>query len=134
MKMLLDTHLLVWAFTEDSRLSKKAQDLINSNRYELLCSAASIWEISIKHVHDPNGFSLTAERMIQLCSEEGIQQLPVYFRHIPALGTLQRLENTPVHKDPFDRILIAQAKTDNLFLLTHDALLKDYNESCILFV
>ena len=134
MKLLLDTHILVWAFTDDFRLGKKAQDLINTNRDDLLCSAAAIWEISVKHSHDPYGFDITAERMIQLCEENEVHQLPVYFRHIPALGSFQRFENAPVHKDPFDRIMIAQAKADNMFFLTHDSLMKYYDEPCILYV
>ena len=134
MKFLLDTHLLVWAFTDDLRLSKKAKDLINTHRDDLLCSAATIWEISVKHSHDPNRFDMTAERMIQLCETSGILQLPVYFRHILALSTLQRFKDAPDHKDPFDRIMIAQAKTDNLFFLTHDGLLRFYDEPCVLYV
>ena len=134
MKILLDTHIIMWTFSGNTRLSQNALDMINNNRENLLCSAATIWEISIKHSHDPQGFSLTAEQMIQLCEENGILQLPVFFRHIPALSTLQRHENAPVHNDPFDRIMIAQAKTDNLLFLTHDSLLKYYDEPCILCV
>ena len=134
MKLLLDTHILVWTFSGDTRLGQNALDMINKNRDELLCSAAAIWEISVKHSHDPYGFSLTAEKMIGLCEDYGILQLPVYFRHIPALSTLQRCENSPLHKDPFDRIMIAQAKTDNLLFMTHDGLLRYYNEPCILYV
>ena len=134
MKILLDTHIIMWTFSGNTRLSQNALDVINNNRDNLLCSAATIWEVSIKHSHDPKGFSLTPEQMIQLCEETGILQLPVFFRHIPALSTLQRHENAPAHKDPFDRIMIAQAKTDNLLFLTHDSLLKYYDEPCILYV
>lgn len=134
MKLLLDTHILMWAFAGDPRLSQKAVELINDNENELLCSSASIWEISLKHSHDPNRFDLTAERMIQLCNENGIKQLPIFFRHIPALNSLQRPDSVPFHKDPFDRIMIAQAKTDHLFFLTHDKLLIYYNEPCLIFV
>ena len=134
MKILLDTHILMWTFSGDTRLGQKALDMINKNRDELLFSAAAIWEISVKHAHDPQAFSLTAEKMIQLCEDNGIRQLPVCFRHIPALDSLRRFENAPVHKDPFDRIMIAQAKSDNLLFMTHDSLLKYYDEPCILFV
>ena len=133
MKILLDTHILMWLFSGDDRLSQRALALIN-NSDELLCSAVTIWEISVKHSHDPYGFDLTAEKMIHLCEENGILQLPVFSRHIPALSSLHRQENAPVHKDPFDRIMIAQAKTDNLFFVTHDSLIKYYDEPCILFV
>ena len=134
MKILLDTHILMWTLSGDDRLPKNALEIINNNSSVLLCSAATIWEIALKHSHDPEVFDLTAEKMIRLCSENGIQQLPVYFRHIPALSTLHRLENAPVHKDPFDRIMIAQAKSDNICFMTHDSLLKYYNEPCILYV
>ena len=134
MKLLLDTHILMWAFSGDPRLTPKAADLISDNRNELLCSAAAIWEISLKHAHDPARFDLTAEKMIRYCEEYGVLQLPLYFRHIPALSTLKRPDNAPVHKDPFDRIMIAQAKTDQLVFLTHDVLLAHYNEPCVYFV
>lgn len=133
MKILLDTHILMWLFSGDDRLSQRALALIN-NSDELLCSAVTIWEISVKHSHDPHGFDLTAEKMIHLCEKNGILQLPVFFRHILALSSLHRQEIAPVHKDPFDRIMIAQAKTDNLFFVTHDSLIKYYDEPCILFV
>lgn len=134
MKLLLDTHILMWALAGDPRLPQKAVELINSNENELLCSSAAIWEISLKHAHDPNEFDLTAEKMIQFCEVNGIMQLPLFFRHIPALSTLQRPESAPLHKDPFDRIMIAQAKTDHLLFLTHDGLLRYYNEPCIIYV
>jgi PIN domain nuclease of toxin-antitoxin system len=134
MKLLLDTHILMWTFAGDIRLPSKAIELINDNQNELLCSAAAIWEISLKHAHDPENFDLTAEKTIQYCNENGVFQLPLFFRHIPALNTLSRQENAPVHKDPFDRIMIAQAKTDQLLFITHDWLLRYYNEPCVFYV
>ena len=134
MKLLLDTHILMWALSGDPRLSEKAVKLIDENADELFCSAASIWEVSLKHSHHPEEFDLSAEKLIQYCDENGILQLPISFRHIPALDTLSRPENAPFHNDPFARIMIAQAKTDGLFFLTHDGLIKYYEEPCIIYV
>ena len=134
MKLLLDTHILMWALAGDERLSAKAAELINKNSDQLFCSIVSIWEISLKHAMHPAEFDLTGEKMIRYCDENGIMQLPLFFRHIPALDTLSRPESAPVHKDPFDRMMIAQAKTDCLLFVTHDSLLSYYNEPCIICV
>lgn len=134
MKLLLDTHILMWALSGDPRLSEKAAELIDGNANELFCSAASVWEVSLKHYHHPEEFDLTAEKLIQYCDENGILQLPIAFRHIPTLDTLSRPENAPFHNDLFDRIMIAQAKTERLFFLTHDGLIKYYEEPCIIYV
>lgn len=134
MKLLLDTHILAWALSGDHNLPQKACSLINDNNTQLFCSAAAIWEISIKHAKRPDLFGLSAEKTIQYCSEYGVYQLPLFSRHILSLDSLHREETAPIHNDPFDRIMIAQAKTDNLLFVTHDALLKFYNEPCILYV
>lgn len=68
------------------------------------------------------------------CEENGYLVLPVYNRHVSALETLRRSENAPSHKDPFDRIMVAQAKAENLMFLTHDSLIPYYNEPFIISV
>ena len=112
MKLLLDTHILAWALSGDPNLPPKAVSLINDNNNQLFCSAASIWEISIKHAKRPDLFGLSAENAIRYCSDYGVFQLPLFFRHILSLDSLHREGNAPFHNDPFDRIMIAQAKTD----------------------
>ena len=134
MRLLLDTHIFIWAFLGDSKLPSQAAYMINQDDNEILCSVATIWEVSIKHTQHPDKFTLTSDKMIQLCNDNGIYQLPLYFRHIAALNSLQRNIDAPEHKDPFDRIMLAQAKTDNLCFITHDKILTYYNEPCLFYV
>ena len=134
MRLLLDTHILVWALMDDLLLPAQAAKLINDNGSELFCSSISVWETAIKNAKRPEIFKMPCEKLIQYCAEYGIRQLPLYFRHIEMYNTLVRPENAPLHNDPFDKIMIAQAKADNMFFLTHDRLLSDYHEPCILFV
>ena len=91
-------------------------------------SSVSIWEVSIKHADHPDNVSFTGKELAGF--------LPVEMRdkHVFALEPLPRGENAPPHHDPFDRMLIAQAKTENLSFLTHDAILPYYNEPCIVQV
>ena len=134
MRMLLDTHILVWAIKESPLLPAQSAMLIEDSSNELYFSTAAVWEACIKHAKRPDQFPLPGERLIRYCTDNGIKELPLYFRHIDMLNTLVQQENAPAHNDPFDKIMIAQAKTDNLFFLTHDSLLRYYDEPCILYV
>lgn len=134
MRLLLDTHILIWALMGDPLLPAQAAMLINENSSELFCSTISVWETAIKSTKRPEKFKMPCQKLIHYCAEYGILQLPLYFRHISMLNSLTRSADAPDHNDPFDRIMIAQAKTDNLFFLTHDSLLRYYNESCVLYV
>ena len=134
MRLLLDTHILVWALMEDPLLPDQAAMLINDDSNELFCSTISVWETAIKNAKRPDNFKMPCERLIYYCTENGIRELPLYFRHVDMYNTLSRSEKAPIHNDPFDKIMIAQAKTDNLFFVIHDSLIKYYDEPCILFV
>lgn len=134
MRLLLDTHILVWAIRMNPLLPKQAVMLISDSDSELYVSTVAVWETAIKHEKRPEQFPLSSERLIRYCNENGVRQLPLYFHHVDMFTTLTRQENAPVHNDPFDKIMIAQAKAENMFFLTHNSLLKYYDESCILFV
>ena len=132
MNLLLDTHILIWALTEDERLSEKARQLILDPDNVIYYSAASIWEISIKHAAHPDEIGFSGKELSSYCQEAGFLQLEIRDRHIYALETLVRPKEAPPHKDPFDRILIAQAKAENMSFLTHDALIPGYDEKCVI--
>ena len=134
MKLLLDTHILMWALADDKRLSEKARVIIEDERNELYYSVISAWEVSIKHALHPESFDLSEEDMIRYCEQNNILPVPLSVRHIPALQTLKRSDSSPVHKDPFDRMMIAQAKTDGMLFVTHDGLIAYYDEACIMIV
>lgn len=115
MKLLLDTHLLLWAAGEPGRLSKEARNLINDPQNELLFSAASLWEVSIKRGLGRNDFSADPRRLRRGLLDNGYGELPIHSDHVVVLDSLP-----VIHKDPFDRILVAQAVAEGIELLTTD--------------
>jgi PIN domain nuclease of toxin-antitoxin system len=119
MRVILDTHLLLWALSSPSKLSKRARERIDSS--EIYASAASIWEISIKTALG----KLNADPAEVLAAVE-----PAGFNHMPVLGAHAAKVVTlpPIHRDPFDRILVAQARTEPMILLTNDELLRGYGD------
>ena len=131
MNLLLDTHLLIWTLNEDPKLSAKAKELILDPGNTIYYSSVSIWEIAIKHAIHPDNVEFTGKELSGFCREAGFLPVEVKKRHVFALETLKRPDTAPRHNDPFDRMLIAQAKADNLTFLTHDELLSYYGESCI---
>ena len=134
MNLLLDTHILIWALNEDPRLPEKAREMILDQNNAVYYSAVSTWEISIKHANHPDNVKFTGKELAKFCEEAGFLPVEMRDKHVFALETITRSEGAPVHHDPFDRMLIAQAKAENLSFLTHDALLPYYNERCIIAV
>lgn len=131
MNLLLDTHLLIWALNEDPRLSEKARKMILDRGNVIYYSSVSIWEVSIKHANHPENVEFTGKELAKYCTEAGFLPIELKDRHVFALETLIRAEDAPPHRDPFDRILVAQAKAENMFFLTHDELIPYYEEKCI---
>ena len=134
MKILCDTHILIWYLTGDDRLSKKARELIEDDNNFIYFSIVSVWEVSIKHHRKPDKLSLSAKEFSNFCEEQGFVEYSIDQRHIFMIDTLTRPANAPEHNDPFDRLLISQAKADGLTFLTHDSLIPYYNEPCVLSV
>lgn len=132
MNILLDTHILLWSLTEDSKLSQKAIDIISNNDNKLYYSIASVWEIEIKN--SLGKMPITGEEFCVYCKESGYDLLEIKEKHIFNLKSLTRMEDAPKHNDPFDRIMISQAKSEGLQFVTHDSLLADYGENCIMIV
>jgi PIN domain nuclease of toxin-antitoxin system len=121
MKLLLDTHLLLWAAGEPDKLSDEALSLIEAPVNELFFSAASLWEIAIKSSLGRSDFAADARVLRRGLLDNGYIELPVVSEHAVAIVGLP-----PIHKDPFDRILIAQAMIEGITLLTDDALVAQY--------
>lgn len=123
MNLLLDTHLLLWAAGDPDRLSRKARGLILDSANRLLFSAASLWEIGIKRSLGRDDFKVDPRRLWRLLLVNGYQELPVGSEHALVAGEL------PLHhKDPFDRVLIAQARVEGLTLLTADKVVAKYGK------
>ena len=121
MKFLLDTHLLLWTAGDPKRLSAKARKLINEPTSELFFSAASLWEIAIKCGLGRDDFKVDVRLLRRGLLDNGYSELPVGSEHAVAIDSLP-----PIHKDPFDRILIAQAMVEGITLLTSDAVVAQY--------
>ena len=134
MKILCDTHILIWFLMGDDQLSVKARNSMENEENEIYFSLVSVWEISIKHFRKPKQMSLSPKRFIELCESQGFLEYSIDRQHILAVNTLKRPVNVPEHHDPFDRLLLSQAKVDKLTFITHDSLIPYYNEPCIVYV
>jgi PIN domain nuclease of toxin-antitoxin system len=121
MKLLLDTHLLLWAAGEPRRLSKQARTLIDNPDNQLLFSAASLWELAIKGSLGRDDFRVDARLLRRGLLDNAYTELPIISDHVVAIESLPL-----IHKDPFDRILVAQATVEGVTLLTIDALVSQY--------
>jgi PIN domain nuclease of toxin-antitoxin system len=120
-KLLLDTHLLLWAAGQSARLSGLARALIDDTANELLFSTASLWEVVIKQGQGREDFQVDARRLRRGLLDNGYAELPVLGEHALAVANLPR-----IHKDPFDRLLVAQATVEGITLLTADPLVAQY--------
>jgi PIN domain nuclease of toxin-antitoxin system len=121
MKLLLDTHLLLWAAGAPDRLSTEARSLLDNPENELLFSAASLWEVAIKRGLGRHDFKVDARLLRRGLLDNGYSELPIVSDHVVAIESLPTL-----HKDPFDRVLVAQATVEGVTLLTIDSLVAQY--------
>lgn len=121
MKLLLDTHLLLWAAGSPQQLSAAARNLLEDVHNELLFSSASLWEIVIKHSLGRADFQVNARVLRRGLLDNGYQELAITSEHAVSLESLPL-----IHKDPFDRILIAQATVEGIILLTTDTVIAQY--------
>ena len=121
MKLLLDTQVLLWAAGEPKRLAAAARKLLNDPRNELIFSAASLWEIAIKNTLGRDDFRVEPRLLRRSLLDNGYVELPITSQHAVAIDSLP-----PLHKDPCDRLLLAQALSEGITLVTGDAQLARY--------
>lgn len=121
MKLLLDTHLLVWSARGSERLSADAIRLIDDPDSQLFFSPASLWEVAIKRDLNRPDFQTDARLLRRGLLDNGYEELPITSEHCVSIDRLP-----PLHKDPFDRILVAQALVEGITLLTADRRLREY--------
>lgn len=121
MKLLLDTHLLLWAAGQPKKLSAAARKMLDNPRNELLFSAASLWEIAIKRSLGRDDFRVEPRLLRRGLLDNGYSELAILGEHVLAIDGLPL-----IHKDPFDRILIAQALSEGITLLTADNVVAQY--------
>ena len=121
MSFLLDTHLILWTSFKSRNLSEKARDLLDSNRSGLCFSVASLWEAAIKFALGRPDFRVDPRVLRRGLLDSGYLELPVRAEHALATVSLP-----PIHKDPFDRMLVAQATAEGIVLLTADPIVARY--------
>ncbi len=126
MNILLDTHVALWAITDSPKLPKKARELIESPKSSVWISAATVWEIAIKHGLGRGDMPVSGQGALRYFQESGYRFLPVEPEHAAAV------EELPAHHaDPFDRILVAQAVVEPMRLMTHDPIVARYSDTVI---
>lgn len=129
MRLLLDTHVLLWALSGSRRLSGEVRDLIESPDNEVLFSAASIWEIAIKAQVLRTEFGVDAGTIIVAARETDFDELAISAEHAAGVAAL------PLHhKDPFDRLLVSQAIAEPARLVTADRALAAYSSDLVMLV
>lgn len=135
MKCLIDTHICIWAITGDERLPKQTVDLLINEGNQIFVSVASIWEAVIKYARYPAEFPVSGDALYEEALRAGFGIVPISAEDVLAVDTLH-YPSTGVkpHKDPFDRIMLAQAKHRHMQFITKDSLIPNYNESCVVFV
>lgn len=123
MRILLDTHAFLWWVTDDEQLSRRARRLLGDGKNEVFFSAASAWEISIKSSLGRVALPDDAERYVpKQLEQNAFEALPVRLQHALRVGALP-----DIHRDPFDRLLVAQALIEDLTLLSRDRHLASYS-------
>ena len=134
MNLLLDTHIAIWALNDDAALSEKARNLILDPDNTIYYSTVSVWEVLLKHSRRPDNIPFDEKDFAEGCRDAGFVPLSLSDKHILAVRTLTRSANAREHNDPFDRLLLSQAKVENLSFLTHDELISGYEERCVISV
>lgn len=124
MRILLDTHLLLWAVADSKRLPNEARSLVEDENNEVYYSAVNIWEIAIKASLRRNDFRVDVVKLLAALPDMDLVELPVTSAHAAVVAKLPF-----IHRDPFDRLLIAQSIVEPLILLTNDDILRRYKAS-----
>ena len=131
-EILLDTHMILWAMLDDPKLNDKMRNIILDPNNTIYYSIASMWEVQIKY--DIKKMPISGIEFMHYCEQSGYHKLPIDDLHVVELAGLKREETAPYHNDPFDRILLSQAKAEGFSFLTHDPLFRGYNDPCLVEV
>lgn len=132
MNILLDTHYVLWSLFDSNYLNNDVIEMIEDLNNDIYVSSASIWEISNKHLKKPEAMPISGYELYKECLNNDYLILPIQAKVIEEYDNLKLKDNATINKDPFDRMLVAQAKHYNYTLLTHDHCMEYYLEKCIM--
>ena len=130
MKILLDTHVAIWAIYESKKLPDDISKLIDDDCNEIYVSVASLWEVDIKHRKKPEFMPVSADELYLSVIESDMHILPIEHEHIFSIQSINKPQGLD-HNDPFDQLIMAQAKAENMMLITADSKIRMYDESFI---
>lgn len=130
MRILLDSHVLFWAMDQEEKLPANVLEEINNPENDVFYSVLSVWELTLKNLKNPVGMPASGIEVAEYCDKSGFTRLPLQNEHVEQLPTLKKDDDVD-HKDPFDRMLICQAKAEGLTFITHDSKLASYHEPCV---
>ena len=130
MRILLDSHILFWAMDQEEKLPTNILEEINNPENDIFYSVLSVWELTLKNLKNPVGMPVSGIKVAEYCDKSGFTRLPLQNEHVEQLPSLKKDDDID-HKDPFDRMLICQAKAEGLTFITHDSKLASYHEPCV---
>ena len=130
--IMLDTHIILWAMSNDDKLNENMRKFIMNPKNTIYYSIASMWEVQIKYM--VGKMPISGIEFMHYCEQSGYHKLPIDDLHVVELAGLVRDEDAPPHNDPFDRIMISQAKAEGFLFLSHDSMLAAYHEPCVIQV
>ena len=116
MNVLIDTHIALWAITNNKQLTKKAREIILSSENSIYVSAVSAWEVDMKTKSKKNNLTLSTKRFVEMCEQAGYLASPIKWEYIYRANELEWEGEGDEHLDPWDRILLAQAIAENMML------------------
>ena len=128
-KYLLDTHIILWSIFADNRVNSTIESIMFNPENDIYYSIVSMWEVQIKYALKK--IPISGIEFMHYCEQSGYHKLPIDDLHVVELAGLQRDESAPPHNDPFDRIMLSQAKAEGFTFLTHDPFFRGYNEPCV---
>ena len=128
MKLLLDTHILIWTLKgNEKKLPVEARQLIENEENEIFYSNLSIFEIELKRVTRPDKMPAIGEEVLSHCENAGFIRLDLNISHILAFKNLKRFDYAPPHNDPFDKLMLCQAIVEEMTFMTHDKRIAEYD-------
>lgn len=125
--ILLDTHITIFAMSNPKELNSDFIKLLESLDSRIYVSMASVWEVAIKNIKHPNKISVNENEFMKYCEQMEFEFLPIKAKHISNLRNLKVKDESIIHKDPFDKMIISQSVCENLTLYTRDSLFLNYD-------